>query len=1753
MRKIVLLFTLFAVFTFASLKSFAVASITGPSSVCVGSTITLSDSTTGGSWTSSSTSVATITSGGVVRGVTAGTTTISYVVTGGAAAGTAVYTVTVNPVPDAIGGSTTSICVGASATFTETTTGGTWSVTPSYVASITSSGVLTGASVGTAFISYTLPTGCYALQYASVNPTPSAGAITGGTTVCAGSTLSLSSSAGSGGVWTSSSASIATVGSSSGIVTGVSAGTVNITYTVTNSCGTSVATLPVVVGAGSVPSAGTITGVATICPGSNDTLVATGATTGGTWTSDATSVFTISSTSGIGRAVASGTAIVTYTVSSSCATSTSTFTVTVGTGGSAGTVRGPASICVGSTGSFTTTSTGGVWSSSASSIVTIDSTTGTATGVASGSATITYTVSGSCGTSTATRGVTITAASSAGTIIGPTSVCVGSTITMTDTGATTGGGGGGGWTISPTSVASISFSGVVTPVSAGTATVTYTVYSSCGAVRTTRTITILATPSAGTITGSSRVCIGYTSTLSSTASGGTWSSSAPSIASVASGTGVVSGLSAGVARITYSVTNSCGTNIATISDTVSAGPATGYITGPSIVCAGSFVTLSDSAGTTGGRWTSSTPTVATIGGTTGIAGGSGAGTTTITYTVTGSCGTVFTTRSLNVTNGSSPGTITGTTTFCGGTSVTLIDSAGTSGGVWTSTNTAIATIDSTSGVATGVSAGTVTISYTVASGCGARTTTRAITILPAANPGTIHGSASSVCTGSTISLFDTSAALVGTWSSSNTGVAIVGIGVVTGISVGTAIISYTVTNSCGTGVATYPVTVIATTVASITGPTSVCPGATITLADSVAGGTWSSLNTSRATINSSGVVTGVAAGIDTINYAITGVCGTVNVTKVITVNALSNAGTISGSSSVCTGTTITLTDSASGGTWSSSNTSLATVTTGGVVRGVAVGTVTISYTVTGVCGAVSATKVITVTTVPATPAAITGTTTVCASSTTTLSDATTGGTWSSSGTSVATVNATTGIVTGVSAGTTLISYTVTNSCGSSFAIATVTVNGLPSLPAIISGTLSVCSGASTTLADATTGGTWSSSNTAIASITSGGVVVGLSGGTVLISYTLTNGCGPTARTASFTVNTVPSAGAITGPSTVCAGSASTYTNTATGGTWSSTAATVATVSPTGVVTGLATGTATIVYTITGACGTATTTQSITVSPAPVAGTISGLSSVCPGSNIVLTNTATGGTWSSTNTALASVSTTGVVYGISAGSVTISYSATNGCGTVAATKAVTVNASSTAGTVTGPSNVCVGLTVTLTDSTASGGTWSSSNTARATVSSTGVVTGVGAGSVVISYSVSGVCGSSTAAKTMTVGPIPVSGTLGGPTSVCTGTTATMTSTSTGGSWLSSDNTIATIVSTTGVLRGVTAGTVTISYYVSSTCATSISTKTVTVANSATPGSLTGLATVCPGASITLTSSGSAGGTWSSSNTTLATVSSTGVVYGIAVGTFTVSYAISNSCGTAVATKNMTVNPLARVSPISGASSVCMGSTTTLTDSVSGGIWLSSNNSIATVSTAGVVTGVVSGTATITYYVSNSCNTASATQTIRVDGRTAGAITGLSTVASGASIILTASTAGGVWTSMIPTLATVSTTGTVTGVSAGIDTIVYTVTNSCGTYLVKKGIVVTARRGEIGATPATIAENGTLKLFPNPSLGAFTLEIPGGESEEATVLITDLAGRLVETRTGTEKTMYFVLSNVASGTYIVTVKTGSDLYSQKIVVE
>lgn len=277
--------------------------------------------------------------------------------------------------------------------------------------------------------------------------------------------------------------------------------------------------------------------------------------------------------------------------------------------------------------------------------------------------------------------------------------------------------------------------------------------------------------------------------------------------------------------------------------------------------------------------------------------------------------------------------------------------------------------------------------------------------------------------------------------------------------------------------------------------------------------------------------------------------------------------------------------------------------------------------------------------------------------------------WSSSNPSVATVSAVWGasaVVTGHSAGTAIITF----SGPSGISTFPFTVHTPPA--PIVGGTAPFCVGTTTTLSNPTPGGVWGSSTTSVASVDGfTGVVTGLAPGMVTISYYIVPEC---AVTHVVTVNGLTTAHTVSGPAIICPGTAATFTSTASGGTWSSSNPAVATVDAvSGVVTGIATGTAYISYAVSAApCGSSISVKLITVSSSLSAGPITGPATLSIGGSGYYYGAVSGGTWTSSTPSVATVSSTGYVTGVSAGTTIISYTASaSGCTPSTATFAVTV--------------------------------------------------------------------------------------------------------------------------------------------------------------------------------------------------------------------------------------------------------------------------------------------------------------------------------------------------------------------------------------------------------------------------------------------------------------------------------------------------
>ncbi|MCX6305076.1 MAG: hypothetical protein NT040_08915 [Bacteroidetes bacterium] len=690
----------------------------GPTAICAGASVVLTASGgTGYLWSNATTTAA-------ITVTVAGTYTVT-VTDGSGCTNTASRVVTVNALPAAVitPGGPTTFCVGGSVVLTASGgTGYLWS-------NAATTAAITVVASGTYTVTVTSAAGCSSIasQVVTVNPSPTAVITPGGpTTFCAGGSVLLTASGGTGYLWSNAATTAA--------ITVVANGT--YTVTVTNAAGCSNSASRVVT-VNPLPTA-TITppGPTAICAGASVVLTASGGT-GYLWSNAST-------TASITVTVA-GTYTVTVTDANGC-TNTASRVVTVNALPAAViTPGGPTTFCAGGSVSLSASANAGyIWSTGA--------TTQSITATTSGSYTVTVTDGNGCTAVSAATTVTVNPCATVTLLPDLAGLCVGNTFTVHvvvagtdvetmflylefDQAVLTPAGVGPDYPNFTTNVAPgpgsefvdiQSNNGVGTNFSGETIVDLYFIYNggttdiqfsalppsvvqnSFGVpISTTYTGTGSITGSANPVAvitpgGPTTLCAGGSVIL--TASGGTgylWSNAATTaaITVVASGT------------YTVTVTNAAGcSNTASQAVTVNPLP-TATITppGPTAICAGASVVLTASGGT-GYLW-SNTATTASI--TVTVAG-------TYTVTVTDANGCSNTASRVVTVNTLPTAVITpnGPTTFCPGGSVILTASGGT-GYLWSTTATTAAI--------TVLTTGTYTVTVTDANGCSA-TASQTVTV-----------------------------------------------------------------------------------------------------------------------------------------------------------------------------------------------------------------------------------------------------------------------------------------------------------------------------------------------------------------------------------------------------------------------------------------------------------------------------------------------------------------------------------------------------------------------------------------------------------------------------------------------------------------------------------------------------------------------------------------------------------------------------------------------------------------------------------------------------------------------------------------------------------------------------------------------------------------------------------------------------------------------------------------------------------------
>lgn len=722
------------------------------------------------------------------------------------------------PPPPTVTVNSTSVCAGQSVTLTATPSagGGTylWSngaTTPSITVTpnTTTTYTVTYSNNGTANGSGTV----------TVNPQPN---INGGIdqTVCQGSPVTLSATGGVSYSW------------NNGITNGVaftpnSTTTYTVTGTDANGCTN---TDQVLVTVNPAPSV-TAPANQSVCAGTTTAAVTFSGTAGATysWTNSTTSIGlgasgngNIAAFTGLNAGASPVTATITVTPTlAGCNGTPQTFTYVINPTPSV-TNPGNQSLCAGNNANAINFSgTAGAtfnWSNSNTSIGLAASGTGNIAPFVGGSGTATVTVTPSLGNCSGTPVNFTLTVNPLPTVTGNTVLCPNTTSQLTGSGTAA---ANNAWTSSNPSIATVSNAGLVTAVSFGTSTITYTNNNGCA----TTTILNVTNPVAPTFNPIAAVCSGAALTLPASSTNniqGTWS---PAVNNTQT--------------TTYTFTPSAGQCATTAQLTVNVNPLPSINGGPDqTVCQGASATLTATGGSSY-SWDN------------GVSNGVPfVPNATTTYTVTGTNANGCTnTDQVNVTVAPIP-TLTGNTVLCPNTTSQLTANANPNANTpWVSSNVAVATV-SNSGFVTAIGFGTSTITFTNNNGCSTTTTINVTNpVAPTFNP------IAAVCSGAALTLPAASTNNIqGTWSPAVNN---------------TQTTTYTFTPSAGQCATTAQLTVTVNPNPTLSGGGNVCVGSTLQLTGSgspSANTPWSSATPAVGTVSNNGLFTALTPGSSVVTY-----------------------------------------------------------------------------------------------------------------------------------------------------------------------------------------------------------------------------------------------------------------------------------------------------------------------------------------------------------------------------------------------------------------------------------------------------------------------------------------------------------------------------------------------------------------------------------------------------------------------------------------------------------------------------------------------------------------------------------------------------------------------------------------------------------------------------------------------------------------------------------------------------------------------
>lgn len=661
---------------------------------------------------------------------------------------------------------------------------------------------------------------------------------------------------------------------------------------------------------------------------------------------------------------------------------------------------------------------------------------------------------------------------------------------------------------------------------------------------------------------------------------------------------------------------------------------------------------------------------------------------------------------------------------------------------------------------------------------------------------------------------------------------------------------------------------------------------------------------------------------------------------------------------------------------------------------------------------------------------------------------------------------------------------------------------------------------------------WSSSDTSILVVSNVGVVSArrMGGASIWAKWHRWSGKGSLSVTDTVPAKIVvspSSADAAVGARVQLTASVATITGRALPGhsvRWASTDSRYVSVSNTGNITGMGKGSARVIATASQVSDTvsvdvaAAAIANLTITPASTTLSSGATQQLTAFATDDADNVLTGRTvgWASSDESVATVSTSGMVTAAKAGNATITAMA-EGINAHAGIRVVAGSAKNVAihpGSIGLVAGATQQLTASLSDAAGNAlptgtVTWSSSDDNVATVTSSGLVTAHQMGGASISANADGAVGTAAVAvsagaiKSISVSPSTLSLVTGGTRQLSASLTDASGNTLTGQvvAWSSSDNSVAT-VSSNGLVTAKHSGNAVLTAAAggaSDNASLTVSAGDIS-AVSVSPGSVSVQAGSTQQLVATLTdNTGSVitgqAVSWSSSDASVVSVSSSGLATASHAGSATVTATAGGQSGHAIFA--VTAGPVSSVTLTPSSGTVEAGKTMQLSASAldaSGNpvlgrtvTWASSNSSVATVNSGGVVTGVDAGSADISATVDGKSDRAAITVTAAAKAPVTLSSLVLSpnsvSLAAGASQRFTVSATWSDGSTAAPSVTYSATGGTIT--SAGT----YTAGSTAGSYRV---VVTSGSKSDSSIVTITAAAPP-----PAPTLTKLTIN-PGSAS-------------------------------------------------------